>query len=232
MLFARNHAYSPVGPPPAEPRIPRRPRRGPCAARGRVGGGARGRPAGQLRRAVRGGAVPGRGVRVLADGARGRRARHRRRHDLRQRGRTASACPAWSTWSASCWPPASRRRWRPIRQRQADRIAELLRLAAVAQQAVLRPLGPQVGSLAVAGRYISATAAADIGGDLYEALDTPYGVRIIIGDVRGQGPRRGPPGQHRAGFVPARRVRAGRPAGDRRPTWTGRWPAASATRTS
>ena len=74
-----------------------------------------------------------------------------------------------------------------VRQRQADRIAELQRLAAVAQQAVLRPLGPQVGALAVAGRYISATAAADIGGDLYEALDTPYGVRIIIGDVRGKG---------------------------------------------
>jgi len=74
-----------------------------------------------------------------------------------------------------------------IRQRQATRIAELQRLAAVAQQAVLRPVGPQVGALAVAGRYISATAAADIGGDLYEALDTPYGVRIIIGDVRGKG---------------------------------------------
>ncbi len=74
-----------------------------------------------------------------------------------------------------------------VRQHKDDRIAELLRLAAVAQQAVLRPLGPQVGNLAVAGRYISASAAADIGGDLYEALDTPYGVRIIIGDVRGKG---------------------------------------------
>lgn len=74
-----------------------------------------------------------------------------------------------------------------VRQRKDDRIAELLRLASVAQQAVLRPLGPQVGNLAVAGRYISASAAADIGGDLYEALDTPYGVRIIIGDVRGKG---------------------------------------------
>nr|WP_221380880.1 PP2C family protein-serine/threonine phosphatase [Actinoplanes polyasparticus] len=74
-----------------------------------------------------------------------------------------------------------------LRQRQANQFAELQRLAAVAQQAVLRPLGPQVGALAVAGRYISATAAADIGGDLYEALDTPYGVRIIIGDVRGKG---------------------------------------------
>ncbi|MEE6258336.1 PP2C family protein-serine/threonine phosphatase [Plantactinospora sonchi] len=74
-----------------------------------------------------------------------------------------------------------------IRQRQAERIVELSKLASVAQQAVLRPVGPQVGSLAVAGHYISATAKADIGGDLYEAIDTPYGVRIIIGDVRGKG---------------------------------------------
>jgi serine phosphatase RsbU (regulator of sigma subunit) len=74
-----------------------------------------------------------------------------------------------------------------IRQRQTARFAELSRLASVAQSAVLRPLGPQLGPLAVAGRYISASAAADIGGDLYEALDTPYGVRMIIGDVRGKG---------------------------------------------
>ncbi|MGI5212484.1 PP2C family protein-serine/threonine phosphatase [Plantactinospora sp. CA-290183] len=74
-----------------------------------------------------------------------------------------------------------------IRQRQVERIAELTKLASVAQQAVLRPLGPQVGSLAVAGHYISSTASAEIGGDLYEAIDTPYGVRMIIGDVRGKG---------------------------------------------
>lgn len=74
-----------------------------------------------------------------------------------------------------------------LRERQAERIAELSKLASVAQQAVLRPIGPQVGTLAVAGRYISASVAADIGGDLYEALDTPYGVRMIIGDVRGKG---------------------------------------------
>ncbi|WP_433389048.1 PP2C family protein-serine/threonine phosphatase [Micromonospora sp. KLBMP9576] len=74
-----------------------------------------------------------------------------------------------------------------VRQRQAERIAELSRLASVAQQAVLRPLGPQVGTLSVAARYISSTATAEIGGDLYEAVDTPYGVRMIIGDVRGKG---------------------------------------------
>lgn len=74
-----------------------------------------------------------------------------------------------------------------LRERQAERIVALSRLATVAQQAVLRPIDGEIGSLAVAGRYVSATAAADIGGDLYEALDTPYGVRIIIGDVRGKG---------------------------------------------
>ncbi|SCL16053.1 PP2C family protein-serine/threonine phosphatase [Micromonospora inyonensis] len=74
-----------------------------------------------------------------------------------------------------------------VRQRQARQIAELSKLASVAQQAVLRPLGPQVGTLAVAARYISSTATAEIGGDLYEAIDTPYGVRMIIGDVRGKG---------------------------------------------
>ncbi|GAB3363629.1 PP2C family protein-serine/threonine phosphatase [Micromonospora halotolerans] len=74
-----------------------------------------------------------------------------------------------------------------VRGRQSEQIAELSRLASVAQQAVLRSLGPQVGTLAVAARYISSTATAEIGGDLYEAMDTPYGVRMIIGDVRGKG---------------------------------------------
>src|SRR5690242_16613115 len=74
-----------------------------------------------------------------------------------------------------------------VRQGQNQRYAELVRLAQVAQQAVLSPIGPQIGQLTIAARYVSASAAADIGGDLYEALDTPYGVRMIIGDVRGKG---------------------------------------------
>lgn len=71
--------------------------------------------------------------------------------------------------------------------RASQRVASLSRLAEVAQQAVLRPIGPQVGSMSVAVRYVSASADADIGGDLYEALHTPYGVRLLIGDVRGKG---------------------------------------------
>jgi len=74
-----------------------------------------------------------------------------------------------------------------VRQSQYSRYAELSRLAEIAREAVLRPIGPQIGQLAVAGRYVSASAAAGVGGDLYEALDTRFGVRMIIGDVRGKG---------------------------------------------
>jgi hypothetical protein len=74
-----------------------------------------------------------------------------------------------------------------LRSHQLEHLAALTHLASVAQQAVLRPIGPQAGNLAIAGRYVSASAEADIGGDLYEALDTPYGTRLLIGDVRGKG---------------------------------------------
>jgi sigma-B regulation protein RsbU (phosphoserine phosphatase) len=73
------------------------------------------------------------------------------------------------------------------RQRQHVRWSALSRLASVAQQAVLRPIGPVVGQLKLAGRYVSASDHADIGGDLYEAINTPYGTRLVIGDVRGKG---------------------------------------------
>jgi len=73
------------------------------------------------------------------------------------------------------------------RERRTARIATLSRLAEVAQAAVLRPLPDRVGPVIVAARYVSADADAHIGGDLYEVLDTPYGLRAIIGDVRGKG---------------------------------------------
>jgi len=49
-----------------------------------------------------------------------------------------------------------------IRQRQNTRFAELARLATVAQEAVLRPVGPQVGRLAIAGRYVSEIGRAHV----------------------------------------------------------------------
>ena len=39
----------------------------------------------------------------------------------------------------------------------------------------------------VAARYEAAQADAFIGGDLYAVQDTPHGVRLVVGDVRGKG---------------------------------------------
>lgn len=60
-------------------------------------------------------------------------------------------------------------------------------VAEAAQLALLRPPGPRVGDVRLAACYVSAADSAKIGGDLYGVLDTPYGVRVVIGDVRGKG---------------------------------------------
>jgi len=66
-------------------------------------------------------------------------------------------------------------------------VGRLRQIVKVAQEAVIRPPAPFVGPVALAARYESATEEAGIGGDLYETADTPFGVRIVIGDVRGKG---------------------------------------------
>ena len=69
------------------------------------------------------------------------------------------------------------------------RLATARGMAETLQMAVLpRPPG-RVGSLDVAARYEAAEADALIGGDLYAVQETPYGVRILVGDVRGKGMR-------------------------------------------
>lgn len=60
-------------------------------------------------------------------------------------------------------------------------------VAEAAQRALMRPPAPRVGNMRLAARYVSAADAAQIGGDLYSVLETPHGVRAVIGDVRGKG---------------------------------------------
>ncbi len=77
-----------------------------------------------------------------------------------------------------------------ISQLRVDRTRHMVAVSTVAeaaQLALLRPPGPHVGGIRLAARYVSAADSAQIGGDLYAVLDTPYGVRAIIGDVRGKG---------------------------------------------
>nr|WP_238426514.1 PP2C family protein-serine/threonine phosphatase [Streptomyces adustus] len=59
---------------------------------------------------------------------------------------------------------------------------------AVAVQSAVLPDPPKAsGSLRFAARYEAAQRDAQIGGDLYAVVDTPFGVRCMIGDVRGKG---------------------------------------------
>ncbi|WP_299539392.1 PP2C family protein-serine/threonine phosphatase [uncultured Streptomyces sp.] len=60
-------------------------------------------------------------------------------------------------------------------------------VAAVAQRAVLPPPPARIGPLTVAARYVPAEDEAMIGGDLYVAQATPWGTRVMVGDVRGKG---------------------------------------------
>jgi phosphoserine phosphatase RsbU/P len=60
-------------------------------------------------------------------------------------------------------------------------------IAEAAQRAVLRTMPSSLGTLRFATRYVSATKEALVGGDLYEAVQTPDGVRVVVGDVRGKG---------------------------------------------
>ncbi|WP_327412983.1 PP2C family protein-serine/threonine phosphatase [Streptomyces sp. NBC_01233] len=60
-------------------------------------------------------------------------------------------------------------------------------IAGAAQRALLRPLPGRIDGLAPAAAQLSASRGAAVGGDLYEAVPTAHGVRVVIGDVRGHG---------------------------------------------
>lgn len=74
-----------------------------------------------------------------------------------------------------------------LRIRREQRLVELSSVAEAAQRAIIRAPRSPVGSVAVATWYQSSVEAASVGGDCFEALDTPYGIRLLIGDVRGHG---------------------------------------------
>ncbi|WP_433255434.1 PP2C family protein-serine/threonine phosphatase [Streptosporangium sp. CA-135522] len=74
------------------------------------------------------------------------------------------------------------------RLRHERQLADVRSVAEAAQRVLLRPVPRRAGpGIGVAVSYTSATAEARIGGDLYEVVTTPHGVRIIVGDVQGKG---------------------------------------------
>jgi serine phosphatase RsbU (regulator of sigma subunit) len=74
-----------------------------------------------------------------------------------------------------------------LRARRERVLAAVRSVAEAAQHALLQPVPETVGPFQVAVRYSAAAAEARIGGDLYALVPTPYGIRLIVGDVRGKG---------------------------------------------
>lgn len=67
------------------------------------------------------------------------------------------------------------------------KLVQLRAVAEATQRAILPPLPHLLGPLRLASTYLAAEDEARIGGDLYAAVRTPTGTRLIIGDVRGKG---------------------------------------------
>lgn len=74
-----------------------------------------------------------------------------------------------------------------IRERREGRLEAMTEVAEVAEHAIVRTAPICLPDLEVALVYRSASNLASVGGDLYEAVPTRYGSRLIIGDARGKG---------------------------------------------
>ncbi|MER7397631.1 PP2C family protein-serine/threonine phosphatase [Streptomyces sp. NPDC000151] len=74
-----------------------------------------------------------------------------------------------------------------IIRRQGRRLRALRSVAEAVQREMLRPLPGRIGGLRTEVRYEAAQAGALVGGDVYDAVHTPFGVRLFIGDAMGKG---------------------------------------------
>ncbi|MFB6506616.1 MULTISPECIES: PP2C family protein-serine/threonine phosphatase [unclassified Streptomyces] len=72
-------------------------------------------------------------------------------------------------------------------RRGNEQLASARVIAETAMRAVLPKPSERIGGLHVAARYVAAQADEFVGGDLFAVTDTPYGVRLVVGDVRGKG---------------------------------------------
>ncbi|KAA0931286.1 PP2C family protein-serine/threonine phosphatase [Streptomyces apricus] len=74
-----------------------------------------------------------------------------------------------------------------VRRGLLRELRQIRKVAGATQGVLLRPPPPRVDGLAVAAAQFSADRGAGVGGDLYEVIGTEYGVRVVMGDVRGHG---------------------------------------------
>ncbi|MEU4131364.1 PP2C family protein-serine/threonine phosphatase [Streptomyces wuyuanensis] len=73
------------------------------------------------------------------------------------------------------------------RERTRQHLIRAHSVAEAMQRTLLRPVPPRLGPVHAAGSYEAGEGGTLVGGDLYDVCETPFGVRAIIGDVRGKG---------------------------------------------
>lgn len=74
-----------------------------------------------------------------------------------------------------------------LRDRMFSRLLSVVSVAETAQRALLPELPSRIGRLECAAVYQAAAADSRLGGDFFDLVDTPWGVRAVIGDVSGHG---------------------------------------------
>jgi hypothetical protein len=72
------------------------------------------------------------------------------------------------------------------RDRRERQLADVTAVAEAAQRVLLHPVPREVGPVQIAVRYISASAAARIGGDLYGVISAQQAIRLT--SIPGRGP--------------------------------------------
>lgn len=74
-----------------------------------------------------------------------------------------------------------------LRIRERRELRTLSEVARQAQAAIMQPNAPQPLGVKVVVRYVSASEQALIGGDAYDAVETQFGLRVLVADARGKG---------------------------------------------
>ncbi|MFD7230401.1 PP2C family protein-serine/threonine phosphatase [Streptomyces sp. NPDC059881] len=73
------------------------------------------------------------------------------------------------------------------RERTRRHLVRAHSVAEAMQRVLLRPMPDRLGPVRAAAYYEAGEGGTLVGGDLYDVCETPFGVRAIIGDVRGKG---------------------------------------------
>ncbi|MEU8523277.1 PP2C family protein-serine/threonine phosphatase [Streptomyces sp. NPDC048577] len=73
------------------------------------------------------------------------------------------------------------------RLRTERRLVDVQEVAQTLEDVLFAPVPPTIGPVRLAASYVSASRATRVGGDLYDAVPSPHGVRLVIADVQGKG---------------------------------------------